>query len=218
MNIILLGPPGAGKGTQAGRLVDDRAMVQLSTGDMLRAAVKAGTPVGLKAKALMESGALVPDDVVSGIIGEALDGLDADTGVIFDGYPRTEAQAHSLDTILADRKRTLDHVIELEVDEDALVERITGRFTCATCGAGYHDSFKMPKHEGECDKCKGHEFKRRPDDNEETVRTRMAEYRAKTAPILPIYESRGIVSRVDGMADMDKVTAAVSAILDGKPA
>ncbi|MFZ2996950.1 adenylate kinase [Sphingobium sp.] len=218
MNIILLGPPGAGKGTQAGRLVDDRGMVQLSTGDMLRAAVKAGTPVGLKAKALMESGALVPDEVVSGIIGEALDGLGADTGVIFDGYPRTQAQAHSLDTILADRKRTLDHVIELEVDEDALVERITGRFTCATCGAGYHDSFKLPKVEGECDKCKGHEFKRRPDDNEETVRTRMAEYRAKTAPILPIYESRGIVSRVDGMADMDVVTAAVAAILDGKPA
>lgn len=214
MNIILLGPPGAGKGTQASRLVDDRGMVQLSTGDMLRAAVKAGSPVGLQAKAVMDAGELVSDEIVSGIIGEALDGLAADTGVIFDGYPRTEAQARSLDDILSARGRSLDHVIELEVDEDALVERITGRFTCATCGAGYHDLFKLPKQAGECDKCHGHEFKRRPDDNEETVRTRMAEYRAKTAPILPIYEARGIVSRVDGMADMGDVTAAIAAILD----
>ncbi|CAM8651598.1 MULTISPECIES: adenylate kinase [Sphingobium] len=218
MNIILLGPPGAGKGTQASRLVEQRGMVQLSTGDMLRAAVKAGTPVGLQAKVLMESGALVPDEVVSGIIGEALDALAPETGVIFDGYPRTEAQAHSLDTILSDRRRTLDHVIELEVDEDALVERITGRFTCGTCGAGYHDLFHKPKVEDTCDKCGGHEFKRRPDDNEETVRTRMAEYRAKTAPILPIYEARDIVSRVDGMADMGDVSTAIAAILDGEPA
>ena len=214
MNIILLGPPGAGKGTQAARLVESRGMVQLSTGDMLRAAVKAGTPVGLQAKAVMESGGLVSDEIVSGIIGEALDALKPDTGVIFDGYPRTEAQAHSLDGLLASRHRKLHHVIELEVDEDALVERITGRFTCATCGEGYHDTFKQPKAEGVCDKCGGKEFKRRADDNEETVRTRMAEYRAKTAPILPIYEARGIVSRVDGMADMSDVTAAIGAILD----
>ena len=215
MNIILLGPPGAGKGTQAGLLVDQRGMVQLSTGDMLRAAVKAGTPTGLKAKAVMEAGELVSDEIVSGIIGEALDDLTPETGVIFDGYPRTAAQADSLDTILSDRGRTLHHVIELEVDEDALVTRITGRFTCGTCGAGYHDSFKQPKVAGVCDKCGGTEFKRRPDDNEETVRTRMAEYRAKTAPILPIYEARGIVSRVDGMADMDHVSVAIAKVLDG---
>jgi adenylate kinase len=213
MNIILLGPPGAGKGTQASRLVESRGMVQLSTGDMLRAAVKAETPVGLQAKAVMESGGLVSDEIVSGIIGEALDALKPDTGVIFDGYPRTEAQAHSLDALLAERGRKLDHVIELVVDEDALVERITGRFTCASCGEGYHDIFKQPKTPGVCDKCGGHEFKRRADDNEETVRTRMAEYRAKTAPILPIYEARGIVNHVDGMANMNNITQEIQSIL-----
>jgi adenylate kinase len=214
MNIILLGPPGAGKGTQAQRLVSDRGMVQLSTGDMLRAAVNAGTPTGLKAKAVMEAGELVSDEIVSGIIGEALDALPAETGVIFDGYPRTAAQAQSLDDLLAARGRTLDHVIELAVDEDALVDRITGRFTCAQCGEGYHDRYKQPAKAGVCDKCGSTEFKRRPDDNEETVRTRMAEYRAKTAPILPIYDARGIVARVDGMADIADVTTAIEAILD----
>jgi adenylate kinase len=216
VNIILLGPPGAGKGTQASRLVAERGMVQLSTGDMLRAAVKAGTPVGLQAKSVMESGGLVSDEIVSGIIGERLDEMDRESGAIFDGYPRTEAQALSLDTLLADRGRDLDHVIELDVDEDALVERITGRFTCAKCGEGYHDKFKLPKSEGVCDVCGSSEFKRRADDNEETVRTRMAEYRAKTAPILPIYEARGLVKRVDGMADIDEVTRQIEAILDAR--
>jgi adenylate kinase len=213
MDIILLGPPGAGKGTQAGRLEDEHGMVQLSTGDMLRAAVKAGTEVGLKAKALMDAGELVPDDVVSGIIGDKLDELGPEKGVIFDGYPRTAAQAASLDEILSDRNRVLAHVIELAVDEDALVERITGRFTCGNCGAGYHDKFKQPAVAGVCDVCGSTEFKRRPDDNEETVRTRMKEYRAKTAPILPIYEARGIVRKVNGMGSMAEVNEAIEAVL-----
>ena len=213
MNIILLGPPGAGKGTQANLIVDQHAMVQLSTGDMLRAAVKAGTPVGLKAKAVMDSGALVSDEIVSGLIGEALDALAPHTGVIFDGYPRTAAQAETLDRILGKRGRKLDHVIELEVDEDALVARITGRFTCAKCNEGYHDLFKKPAIDGICDQCGSTEFKRRPDDNEATVRTRMAEYRAKTEPILPIYEARGLLRRVDGMADIGEVSAVIESIL-----
>ena len=213
MNIILLGPPGAGKGTQASRLEDERGMVQLSTGDMLRAAVKAGTPIGLQAKAVMDAGELVSDAIVSGLIGERLDALGPDVSVIFDGYPRTAAQADALDVILSDRGRKLDHVIELQVEEDALVDRITGRFSCAKCGAGYHDRYKLPKVENVCDVCGSDEFKRRPDDNEETVRTRMAEYRAKTAPILPIYEARGIVTHVDGMAPIDQVNDAIETIL-----
>ena len=216
MNIILLGPPGAGKGTQAARLVDERGMVQLSTGDMLRAAVKAGTPIGLQAKAVMDAGELVSDEIVSGLIGEKLDAMAAGEGAIFDGYPRTAPQAESLDGILETRGRSLDHVIELEVNEDALVDRITGRFSCAKCGEGYHDRYKLPKVENVCDVCGSTEFKRRPDDNEETVRTRMAEYRAKTAPILPIYEARGLVKRVDGMADIDEVSAQIATILDGE--
>ncbi|GLR47779.1 adenylate kinase [Sphingomonas astaxanthinifaciens] len=213
MDIILLGPPGAGKGTQAQRLVDRRGMVQLSTGDMLRAAVKAGTPVGLKAKAVMEAGELVSDAIVSALIGEHLD-QSAGKGAIFDGFPRTQHQAEALDILLGERGRALSHVIELGVDEEALVERITGRFTCATCSAPYHDRFKPTKVEGTCDVCGGHEFKRRPDDNEQTVRTRMAEYRAKTAPILPYYEERGLVSRVDGMASVEEVAAQIDRILD----
>ena len=215
MNIILLGPPGAGKGTQAQRLVERHGMKQLSTGDMLRAAVKAGTPVGLQAKAVMDAGALVSDEIVSALIGDELDAMPSAQGAIFDGYPRTAAQAHSLDAILDGRGRKLDRVIELAVDEDALVGRITGRYTCAKCGKGYHDRFEQPAVPGICDKCGSTEFKRRPDDNEATVRTRMAEYRAKTAPILPIYDARGIVARVDGMGDMDEVTAGLEAALAG---
>ncbi|HET9814051.1 MAG TPA: adenylate kinase [Sphingomicrobium sp.] len=214
MNIILLGPPGAGKGTQAARLQAERGMVQLSTGDMLRGAIAAGTPVGLEAKAVMDKGELVSDAIVSALIGERLDEA-GEAGAIFDGFPRTRAQAEALDLLLAERGRGLDYVIELSVDEDALVRRIVGRFTCARCGAPYHDEFRLPKVAGVCDVCGSTEFKRRPDDNEQTVRTRMAEYRAKTAPILPYYEQRGLVRRVDGMAPVDEVAARIAAILDG---
>jgi adenylate kinase len=218
MNIILLGPPGAGKGTQAERLVAERGMVQLSTGDMLREARKADTPLGHQVAGIMDAGALVSDDIVSALIDDKLGTLGREQGAIFDGYPRTIAQAESLDSILSAHGRTLDHVIELVVDEDVLVERIAGRFSCANCGAPYHDKFKRPKVEGTCDVCGSHDFKRRPDDNEETVRTRMAEYRAKTAPILPYYERGGLVRRVDGMASVEVVAAEIDAILDAAAA
>jgi adenylate kinase len=214
LNIILLGPPGAGKGTQAARLQAKRGMIQLSTGDMLREAVAAGTPVGLQAKAVMERGELVSDAIVSALIGERLDAA-ADQGAIFDGFPRTRAQAEALDLLLTERGRGLDHVIELAVDEDALVARITGRFSCARCGTGYHDTFRPTRVPGVCDVCGSTEFKRRKDDNEETVRTRMAEYRVKTEPILPYYEQHGLVRRVDGMASVEEVAAQIDAILDG---
>jgi adenylate kinase len=216
MNIILLGPPGAGKGTQASRLVEQRNMVQLSTGDMLRAAVAAGTEVGLKAKAVMAAGELVSDEIVDGILSARLDQPDIVRGFILDGYPRTAVQAASLDRLLDEKGLTLDHVIELVVDEEALVDRISGRFSCAVCNTPYHDDYKMPAVPGICDVCGSTQFKRRADDNEEAVRTRLAEYRAKTAPILPHYEAQGIVSRVDGMARMDEVSAAIEKILDGR--
>ena len=213
MNIILLGPPGAGKGTQSASLEASHNMRQLSTGDILREAVRAGTDVGIMAKDIMRDGKLFPDELMAEILGEHMAAIPADTGLIFDGYPRTERQAELLDGLLAKQNRTLDHVIELEVDEEALVDRVTGRFTCAQCGEGYHERHKVPRVEGVCDKCGSTEFKRRPDDTEETVRTRMQEYRAKTAPILPIYEQRGIVSRIDGMASIEEVTATLDAIL-----
>jgi adenylate kinase len=216
MNIILLGPPGAGKGTQASRLEQERGMVQLSTGDMLRAAVAAGTEIGMRAKAVMEAGELVSDEIVTGILSHRLDQDDVDAGFILDGYPRTEAQAKALDRLLAQKGMKLHHVIELEVDEEALVDRITGRFSCARCGTGYHERYKRPAEEGVCDVCGARDFKRRIDDNEETVRNRMAEYRAKTQPILPYYEGRGLVRRVDGMAPIDEVTRQIAAVLDGR--
>ena len=214
LNIILLGPPGAGKGTQAARLQAERGMIQLSTGDMLREAVAAGTPVGLQAKAVMERGELVSDAIVSALIGERLDAA-SESGAIFDGFPRTRQQAEALEILLGERGRRLDHVIELAVDEEALVTRITGRFTCARCGTGYHDSFRPTQVPGVCDVCGSTEFKRRPDDNEATVRRRMEEYRGKTAPILPFYEAKGLVRRVDGMGSVEEVGAAIDAILDG---
>ena len=214
--LILLGPPGAGKGTQAQSLMTRHGLVQLSTGDMLRAAVKTGTDVGRQADAIMKAGGLVPDAIVTMLIEARLEFEAHAPGFIFDGYPRTQVQAESLDQLLGRRGLSLGHVIELAVDEEALVARISGRFTCAHCNEGYHDLYKLPKVEGVCDVCGATEFRRRPDDNAETVRQRLAEYRAKTQPILPYYEAKGLVARVDGMAEIGAVTDAIEAII-GRP-
>jgi len=215
MNIILLGPPGAGKGTQAQRLQSDLGMIQLSTGDMLRAAVAAGSELGKQAKGLMEAGKLVPDDLMVGLIEDRISRPDCAKGFILDGFPRTEAQAEALDRMLAKAGHKLDRVIEMEVDEKALTERIVGRFTCAKCGTGYNDTFKRPKVDGVCDVCGSTQFTRRPDDNAETMKTRMAAYRAQTEPLLPYYSARKVLRKVDGMAGMDEVYRQIRAVLAG---
>ena len=215
MNLILLGPPGAGKGTQAKILQDKLGFKQLSTGDMLRAAIAAGTEVGLKAKAIMDRGDLVSDDVVIGIVSDRLDQPDVKKGVVFDGFPRTPAQADALDKVLASKGQKLDAVIEMKVDDEALVKRITGRYTCATCGRGYHEEFARPKKPGVCDVCGGTEFSRRPDDNEKTVRDRLAVYNKQTAPLVSYYQTKGNLHVIDGMADIAEVTKAMEAVVNG---
>ncbi len=215
MNLLLLGAPGSGKGTQAKRLEEKYRLVQLSSGDMLRAAVKAGSEIGRKAKAIMERGELVPDEVVIAIIAERIAQPDCKKGFVLDGFPRTTAQAEALDRMLAEKRLTLDHVIELKVDEAAITRRIVGRYSCAVCGSGYHDEFHKPEVAGVCDVCGGKSFTRRADDNAETVASRLAAYRASTAPILPYYDKRGVLKRVDGMAPIDEVSRAIEAILNG---
>lgn len=213
MRLILLGPPGAGKGTQAKRLMDTYGIPQLSTGDMLRAAVASGSEMGQKADAIMKAGQLVSDDLIIAMISERLDTDDCKPGFILDGFPRTVAQAKGLDSMLSDKGMALDAVVELTVDVEALVERITGRYTCGSCGAGYHDTFQKPMVEGVCDSCGGTEFKRRPDDNAETVRDRLSVYDEQTKPIIPHFVGQNLLKRVDGMADIDDVTEQIKEVL-----
>ena len=213
MNIILLGPPGAGKGTQAQRLEKRYGMIQLSTGEMLREAVASDSELGRKAKAIMDAGRLMPDDLMILMIGDRIDQPDCRKGFILDGFPRTTPQAMALDQMLEDKGLQLDYVIEIRADEDALVERISGRFSCANCGAGYHDRFKQTRQPGICDRCQGTEFIRRDDDNEATVRRRLEAYHAQTAPILPYYRTNGLLVTVDGMADIDEVTRQIEGVL-----
>jgi adenylate kinase len=213
MNVILLGPPGAGKGTQAKRLEKSHNLIQLSTGDMLRAAVASGSDLGKKAKSLMDAGHLVPDDLMIALISARIDQPDCAAGFILDGFPRTTAQAEALDAMLAEKGMQLHSVIEMKVNDDILVDRITGRYTCANCGAGYHDTFQKPKVPGVCDTCGGTQFKRRADDTADTVRTRLATYHAQTAPILPYYKGKGVLKAVDGMVDIDRVTDQIERVL-----
>jgi adenylate kinase len=213
MELILLGPPGAGKGTQSKILESRYGVAQISTGDMLRAEVKAGSPIGLEAKGVMAAGGLVSDDLIIRMLADRIAKPDCAHGFILDGFPRTIPQAEALDKLLHETKVDLDAVIELKVDEPVLVERISGRFTCAKCGAGYHDKFKLPHVADTCDKCGSHDFTRRPDDKAETVHARLEAYRADTLPILPYYQSKGRLFTVDGMADMNEVESQIEQIL-----
>ncbi len=213
MILILLGPPGAGKGTQAKRIEERFGLLTLSTGDMLRTAVREGTEVGKRAKAVMDAGKLVSDEIVVAIVDEAIGRLKPTQGFILDGVPRTTAQADAIGAILKKRGRTLDHVIEMKVDDAVLTERITGRFTCAKCGTGYHDTFKKTKAADVCDKCGSREFARRSDDNADTVKARLKAYHAETAPLLDYYRQRGLIRVVDGMAEIDQVTRQVEQVL-----